>query len=146
MSLFNSTDSASNGISIKIYNGGAHTRDFTYIDDIKDEINSALNQSASTDNYWCGSEPSLCTSNVPSRLNNIGSNCPHKFIEYIDEIEECIGIPLLKEWLPLQPSEMIDAADEIKDMRQDFGFEPTMDIWQGLAELVAWYRKYYKIL
>ena len=64
------------GRPIDLFNGGNHTRDFTYVDDIVDGILLATDDIAAPDPAWDSDHPDPGTSNAPFRILNIGNNHP----------------------------------------------------------------------
>ena len=62
---------------INVHNKGNHFRDFTYIDDVIDQILKIINQ------------PS--TNNIPYQIFNIGSSRPIHLLKFIKIIEKYLG-------------------------------------------------------
>ena len=88
MALFKFTKNILEKIPIDVYNHGQHTRDFTYIDDIVEGVIKILNQKASINPQWNGSEPDPSSSKAPWRIYNIGNNNPIKLMDYIKVLEK----------------------------------------------------------
>jgi UDP-glucuronate 4-epimerase len=145
MALFNFTECALKGLPIKIYNGGYHTRDFTYIDDIVSGVVRVLERPAKGVINWNSDAPSFNSSSAPWRIYNIGNGRPCSLIDFVDAIEMHLGLSILKEYLPLQLGDMVDTAADIKDLEQDFNFSPKVDVVQGVGKFINWYRDYFRV-
>lgn len=136
MAYFSFTRSILNRKPIKIFNYGNMRRDFTYIDDIIEGIILVINKKPQ--NISNGNNKSL-----PYKIYNIGNNQPVNLIDFIEILEEQIGITATKELLPLQAGEVEETYADIDDLIQDTGFKPNTSIDVGLKYFVDWYRSYY---
>ncbi|RHX78294.1 NAD-dependent epimerase [Leptospira yasudae] len=145
MALFLFTKNILEGKPIKVFNGGNHTRDFTYIEDIVDGIIKASDRIASPNPNWNPKKPDPATSNAPYRIYNIGNNNPIKLSEYIEEIEQCLNKKAIKELLPLQPGDVPDTFADVSDLESELGFKPSISVKQGIRNFVNWYLEYYGI-
>jgi UDP-glucuronate 4-epimerase len=45
----------------------------------------------------------------------------------------------------MQPGDMLETYADIEASRRDFGFSPKIDIREGMARFVAWYRDHYRL-
>lgn len=142
MALFMFTKAILEGEKISLYNYGNHRRDFTYIDDIVDGVIRILDQPAAPNPDWNGINPDPGTSLAPWRLYNIGNNSPVELLDYIEAIEDALGIKADKELLPLQSGDVPDTYADVDDLVRDFSYKPSMDIKQGVKNFVDWYREY----
>ena len=88
------------GETIKVFNHGNHSRDFTYITDIAEGVLRSLDRPAEPDPDWSGAQPNPATSNAPWRIHNIGSNNPVKLGAFIEALENALGKKAKKEFLP----------------------------------------------
>jgi UDP-glucuronate 4-epimerase len=61
---------------------------------------------------------------------------------FIKTIEESIGQEAKKNFLPMQPGDVVATYANIDDMKRDFGFEPKTELSVGIANWAAWYRWY----
>jgi len=91
------------GEKIQVFNYGKHRRDFTYIDDIVEGVIRVLDRPAPPNPEWDGDHPDSATSRAPWRVYNIGNNNPVELMDYIEALEDSLGIKADKELLPLQP-------------------------------------------
>ncbi len=145
MALFKFTRAILEGRPIEVFNHGRHRRDFTYIDDIVEGILRTLDQVATGNPAWSGSDPDPGTSRAPWRVYNIGNHAPVELLRYIEVIEECIGRKAEKHLLPLQPGDVPDTFADVDDLRRDVGYHPATPVEEGVRRFVAWYRDYYGV-
>jgi UDP-glucuronate 4-epimerase len=128
---------------ITVFNYGKHRRDFTYIDDIVEGIIRILDRPAPLNSYWDSNTPDPATSSAPYRVYNIGNNNPIKLMDYIEALEASIGKIADKEFLPLQPGDVLETYAEIDDLVEQFGYKPSMSVKQGVENFAMWFREYY---
>ena len=55
------------------------------------------------------------------------------------------GKKATKEMLPLQPGDMPDTYANVDDLVEQFHYQPTTMVKDGVQRFVDWYRNYYKI-
>ncbi|WP_082360180.1 NAD-dependent epimerase [Comamonas kerstersii] len=134
----------SKGEKITVYNYGNHRRDFTYIDDIVEGIVRVLERPAASNLKWDGLNPDPGSSKAPWRVYNIGSNSPVHLMDFIAALEKNLGKVSEKILLPLQPGDVPDTFADIKDLVDDFNYQPKFNIEEGVKNFVDWYRDYYK--
>jgi UDP-glucuronate 4-epimerase len=128
------------GQTLDIYNFGNMERDFTYIDDIVEGLVRVLDKAPNA--------PKLETSSIsspPYRLYNIGNHKPVRLLQFIEIIEQALGQTAPKNFLPMQPGEVLTTYADIDDLVQDFGFKPSTSLEEGITRFVQWYRDYYRI-
>ena len=128
---------------ITVFNYGKHRRDFTYIDDIVEGIIRVLDRPAPLNSDWDSNAPDPATSSAPYRIYNIGNNNPIKLMDYIKAQEASIGKIADKEFLPLQPGDVMKTYAEIDDLVEQFEYKPSMSINQGVENFAMWFREYY---
>lgn len=135
------TSAISEDRPIKVFNHGKMRRDFTYIDDIVEGIVriQAIIPTANTD--WQGGADS---SAAPYRVFNIGNNQPVELEYFITQIEKALGKPAVKEYLPMQPGDVVETYADIDALSETTGFSPATSIEEGVERFVAWYKSYYK--
>ena len=145
MSLFLFTKKILAGESIDVFNNGHHQRDFTYVDDIVEGIAGALDSVAAANENWSASAPDPATSASPYRLYNIGSHNPVALMDFIGVLEDCLGIKAKKNFLPMQPGDVIATYADVDDLAADVGYSPATSLERGIEAFVNWYRHYYKV-
>ncbi len=145
MALFIFTKSILEGKPIKIFNHGKMKRDFTYIDDVVEGIVRLIDLIPVPDPNWNRETPHPGRSYAPYRLYNIGNNKPEDLMYFISVLEKVLGHKAKKEFLPLQPGDVIETYADIEDLTRDTGFRPITPIEEGIARFVQWYRSYYNV-
>ena len=125
MALFIFTKSIIDNKKIKIFNNGDMKRNFTYIDDIIDGIKRVIDHPKKYEIY------------------NIGNNRAENLIDFIENIERCLGKKALREYLPMQPGDVKTTMADIKKIMR-LGYNPKTNIPEGIKKFVKWYLEYYK--
>lgn len=128
---------------IKVFNHGKMTRDFTYIDDIVGGLRKILFQPAKSNPNWDASHPSNVSSTAPYRIYNIGNSSPIELMHFIETLEMEIGKKAIKEFLPLQPGDVLKTVADVSELEKEFQFHPLTSLDEGVNIFVKWYRKYY---
>lgn len=145
MALQKFTQAIINDKPIDIFNNGNHLRDFTYIDDIVEGTIKVIGETAYANDAWNSNNPDPATSKAPYRIYNIGNNKPVNLMNYIETLETSIGKKAKKNFLPIQPGDVLDTFAEIDSFVKHFEYKPKTSIKQGIENFVNWYRDYYKI-
>jgi UDP-glucuronate 4-epimerase len=143
MALFLFTKNILAGLPIEVFNGGAHQRDFTYIDDIVQGVIGAVDRVAAQDLNWDSRLPNPATSNAPYRIYNIGNERPVELTRYIEVLEACLGKRAQKTLLPMQPGDLPDTWADVAALTRDTGYTPRTDLETGVKRFVEWYLGYY---
>ena len=145
MALQKFTQAIIKGETIKIFNNGKHRRDFTYIDDIVEGIIRVLDRPALSDAKWSGDKPDPGSSKAPWRLYNIGNNSPVDLMDYIKILEKALNKEANKEFLPIQAGDVPDTWANVDDLVKEFDYQPMVEIEEGIANFVNWFKNYYKL-
>lgn len=126
------------GEPIPVFGEGNMERDFTYIDDIVTGVVAALDNPPPDDG-----QEKAGGSFGPHRLYNIGNNRAEHLGRMIDLLEECVGKPAIRNYLPMQPGDVRKTTADITAIQRDLGFEPSTPIDVGVPRFVDWYRSYH---
>ena len=145
MALFLFTKNILAGKPIKVFNYGNHTRDFTYIDDIVEGIIRVLDNTPQPNPDYDFSNGNPAGSSAPYRVYNIGNNSPVKLMDYVQAIENALGMKAEMELLPLQQGDVPDTEADVSKLVEDVGFKPDTTVQDGINRFIAWYRDYYKV-
>jgi UDP-glucuronate 4-epimerase len=143
MALFKFTAAALEGKTIDVYNHGQMARDFTYIDDLVEAIMRLVPAIPVT-----GQPVADCDSLspvAPFRLVNIGNGAPVSLLDFIEAIEQATGKPLARNYLPMQPGEVVKTWAESALLEALTGFRPNTKVRDGVQAFVDWYREYYAV-
>jgi len=143
MALFLFTKAILEEKAIKVFNHGNMQRDFTYIDDIIEGVVRVMGRLPEPNPTWNGDNPDPGTSYTSYKIYNIGNNNPVELMEFIAAIEKALGRQAKKEFLDLQPGDVIATYADIDDLIEDVGFKPRTSIDTGIKRFVAWFKEYY---
>ncbi|OUR80871.1 protein CapI [Colwellia psychrerythraea] len=145
MALFKFTKAIINGDSIDVYNNGDMRRDFTYIDDIVEGILRVQNIIPQGNKDWQVETGSAAQSTAPYQLYNIGNGNPVKLTEFIESLEDSIGIKAKQNLMPMQPGDVYQTYADVDDLFNTTGYKPAMSVSQGVDNFVNWYRDFYQV-
>ena len=144
MALFLFTKAILAGEPIQVFNNGQMGRDFTYVGDIVESLMRVLDKPAEPDPAFDSSQPDSATSWAPHRVFNIGNSNPTPLMEYIEALENALGITATKEFLPMQPGDVPATAADTSALEAWTGFKPNTSVKEGVAHFVSWYREFCK--
>ncbi len=65
-------------------------------------------------------------------------------MDFVELIENALGMKAKKEFLPMQPGDVRESFADIAKARKMLGFEPKTTIAEGVPKFVRWYREYFK--
>ncbi|MEB3273120.1 MAG: capsular biosynthesis protein CpsI, partial [Prochlorothrix sp.] len=68
---------------------------------------------------------------------------PVTLMHFIEVLERCLGKTATKEFLPMQPGDVVATYADVAALMADVGFQPNTTIEVGLERFVQWYRQYY---
>jgi len=145
MALYKFTKSIIASEPIQLYNQGKHRRDFTYIDDIVEGVIRVLDYPAIGNIKWDGKNPDPSTSAAPYSVYNIGNNHPVELMYYVNALEKSLGIVAKKEFLPIQPGDVLDTHADVSEIIRNFDYSPNTSVQTGIDNFISWYKNYYKI-
>ena len=120
--------SALEGREIAVYNHGNQRRDFTFISDIIDGLMAVVNKVGVVKN---------------ARVYNIGRGQPVGLLDFINGLERIGGFSLRKKLVDAQLGDVPTTYADISALKADFGFEPQINLEEGLEEFLHWFKKYY---
>jgi len=145
MALFLFTKAMLEGKPIQVFNNGEMVRDFTYVDDIVESLLRLLDKPATADSTFDPQVPNPSTSWAPHRVFNIGNSNPTPLMEYIEAVEQALGVTAEKQLLPMQPGDVPATAADTSALEAWVNFKPNTPVKEGVARFVAWYRQFYGV-
>lgn len=73
---------------------------------------------------------------------NIGNGAPVNLMEFVEILEQELGMPAIKEYVDMQPGDVATTWADCEDLFALTGFRPQTDLRTGLRKFVEWYREY----
>ena len=143
MAYFSFTKKILGGETINVFNHGKMERDFTYIDDITEGIARLIDRPPSKNPEWDETTDPLSESFAPYKIYNIGNNQPVTLEHFISTLEDQLGVKAKKNYMDMQPGDVVRTYADISDLEKDIDFRPSTTIEEGLERFVEWYREYY---
>jgi len=140
MAYFKFADKMRRGEPIQIYNNGDMRRDFTYIDDITAALQKML---CTVPDVIPGTAITEDSKGDRFKVYNIGNNQPENLMDYINTLEEALGMTAVKEFLPMQAGDVYQTYADVDELVRDFDFKPETTIKEGLGRFAEWYKEYY---
>jgi UDP-glucuronate 4-epimerase len=144
MALFLFTRAILAGEPIQVFNHGQMVRDFTYVDDVIESLIRVLDQPATPAPRFDSANPDPATSWAPHRVFNIGNSNPTPLLDYIEALENALGMKATKQFMPMQPGDVPATAADASALEAWTGFRPNTSVREGVARFVAWYRQFYE--
>lgn len=144
LALFKFVDAILDGRPIDIYNHGDMYRDFTYVDDlvrgIKLLIDTPPERPASKEEIKEGDNLSPV---APYRVVNIGNSDKVRLLDFVDAIEDELGVKAIRNYMEIQPGDVPATWANAELLQSLTGYRPQTDIKDGIREFVKWFRDYY---
>lgn len=135
MALFKFTEAILKGQPIDVFNHGQMARDFTYIDDIVEGIVRLRLKPPL---------PNQADEGV-NRIFNIGRGMPIALLDFIECLESALGIKAQRNYLPMQPGDVIKTWADVSALANWVDFSPQVAVEAGVAQFVEWYRHFYQV-
>jgi len=127
MALFRFTKNILEGKPIDVYNHGDMMRDFTYVGDIVEGFVLALEKP------------------MGYEIINLGNGSPVKLMDYISFIEKALGKKAKLNLMDMQPGDVKETSADISKAKKLLGFEPKVDVEEGVKRFVEWYKDFYSM-
>jgi len=124
MAYFIFTDKIMKGEPIELFAPDEMRRDFTYVDDIVDVFPTIL-------------------ANPPKsghKIYNLGNSKPNTLMQLVEAVEVACGQEAEKIILGKQKGDVSNTFADVSAAERDFGFNPKMELREGLECFVEWYR------
>jgi UDP-glucuronate 4-epimerase len=126
------------GKPIKLFNDGRMRRDFTYIDDVTEVVSRLLTRAPRSDP---ANQAERKTGQAPSLLYNVGTSQPVE-VNLVRLIEEAVGRPAVREYLPLQPGDVLETSADCSELERAVGFRPNTPLKEGVRHFVEWFQAF----
>lgn len=134
MAMFLFTDAILKEKPVNIFNHGNMERDFTYIDDITEGVVRILEKS-----------PKERIENKQLyKVYNIGNNNSVKLLDFVDAIENKLGVKANRNYMDIQPGDVEKTWANVDALIKDYNYSPNTSIKDGVSAFINWYKNYYK--
>lgn len=143
MALFKFAEAILAGRPIDVYNHGQMTRDFTYIDDVVEGVVRLAIKPAQGDAGFDSENPDAGRSIAPWKIFNIGNGQPTLLMDYITALETALGRKAAKNFIEIQPGDLVTTASDTQRLDDWVGFKPNTPIGVGVKKFVKWYLSEY---
>lgn len=144
LALFKFVDAMLDGRPIDIYNHGDMYRDFTYVEDLVRGIRLLIDavpiRPDSTDDIDDGDSLSPV---APYRIVNIGNSEKVKLLDFVEAIEEALGIEAKRNYMDMQKGDVPATWADASLLKKLTGYQPQTDVRAGIDRFVTWFRDYY---
>jgi UDP-glucuronate 4-epimerase len=144
MAPFKFTRSILEGTTIEVYAAGKVIRDFTYVDDVVEAI-CRLCEHVPTRADRAGGATPAGPSRAPYCVVNVGGGRPVGLEQFIATIEAAVGRKAVRRDLPMQPGDVPATFASTALLEELTGFRPKVELAEGVAAFVAWYRDYFRV-
>ncbi len=111
------------GLPIPVFGDGSMMRDYTFIDDIVDGVQRAMERCSGFHIY------------------NLGHSRPVSLFDLIAALEQALGKDAQIEHLPLQPGDVRRTFADVILSQKELGYEPSTALADGLRSFVDWLRQ-----
>ena len=132
MAIYKFFQNIINRKKIMIYNNGIHIRDFTYIDDVIQDILSIIKKKIKTKNNF--------------NIYNIGGGSKTSLLKLISMIEEIVGIKAKREFVKIQNGDVKKTYCNNKKFTKLYRKSKYTEIFKGLSLFYDWYKKYKNLI
>jgi len=134
MAYFSFTKSILNNETIRVFNNGNLSRDFTYIDDIILSIKSIV-ELIDTNNYRFENY----------EVFNIGNSNPIKLLDFIEILELNLEKKAIIEFTNMQKGDVHGTFSDSNKLYSAIKFKPSITLFSGLKLFVEWYKQFHDI-
>ena len=128
MAYYLFAEAISKNTPIKVFNNGKMERDFTYIDDIVNGVTKIIEANIVDREHY--------------KIYNIGNNKTESLIDFITIIEKALKKKVSKEMMPMQAGDVPKTWANIKEIKNDFDYQPKTSISVGISKFINWHLNY----
>ena len=130
MSLFKFTKSILKNDQLELYNNGHHIRDFTYIDDVINYIDSLI--------------LNVPKKEIPYDVYNIGSDKPNKLKLFLNLIEKSLKLKAKIKYTKMQKGDVYKTHANISKIIKLTKIKPNTNLKTGIDNFINWYKIFYR--
>ena len=144
LALYKFVDRMLDGRPIDIYNHGDMYRDFTYVDDLVRGIRLLIDAvPVRPETREDIPEGDSLSPVAPYRVVNIGNSEKIRLLDFIDAIEDSLGIKAERNYMDMQMGDVPATWANADLLRTLTGYVPETDFREGIDRFVKWFREYY---
>ena len=99
-----------------------------------------------SDKNWDPVHPNPSSSIAPYKIYNIGNNVPVKLTDFIQEIEDKMGMKANLDLMSMQLGDVASTHANIDETVEHFQYTPNTSVKEGISNFIDWYFKYQDIL
>lgn len=130
MAIYKFVDKIYKNQTIKLYNYGRHSRDFSYIDDVVKSISLIIKNTNKLKVY---------------NIFDIGKGKIDKLEDLLKILTQKINKKIKIEKIKMQDGDVLSTRANIKNFYKLFNFKPNISLKTGISNFVDWYKKYKNI-
>lgn len=142
LALYKFVDAILDGRPIDIYNHGDMYRDFTYVDDLVRAIRLLIDVVPVRPQDGVVPEGDSLSPVAPWRVVNIGNSDMVRLLDFVDAIEDCLGLKAERNYMGMQTGDVPATWADAELLKTLTGYRPMTDFRDGIAQFVDWYREY----
>lgn len=142
MALYKFVDATLQGKPIDVYNHGEMFRDFTYVTDLVRAIRLLMDAVPRRPADGVVPDGDSLSPVAPWRVVNIGNSTSVKLTDFIDAIEDALGLKTTRNLMPMQPGDVPRTFADASLLQRLTGYRPETDVREGVKHFVDWYRSY----
>lgn len=130
MAIYKFVDKIYKNQTIKLYNYGRHSRDFSYIDDVVKSISLIIKNTNKLKIY---------------NIFDIGKGKIDKLEDLLKILTQKINKKIKIKKIKMQDGDVFSTRANIKNFYKLFNFKPNISLKTGISNFVDWYKKYKNI-
>ena len=119
------TKAALSNETIKVFNHGNQSRDFTYINDIVNRVEKLSEKVGLIENK--------------AEIFNIGNGSPTPLMEFISILENQLKVKIKKEYIDSQPGDVKRTFADINKLEKIIGHYEGSSLSTGIEDMLNWY-------
>ena len=129
---------------IKVFNNGNMKRDFTFVEDISESIYRCCLKPPTREIIKEDFSEINNAYDAPYKIFNIGNNSSINLINFIDILENELGVKAIKEYLPMQQGDVEETFADSQALEKWIQYKPKTKLKEGIKIFSEWYKNYYK--
>ena len=146
MALFKFVDLMLRNEKIDIYNFGNMKRDFTYISDLIQALGLLLDVIPQLPLHRNSNiEGDSLSQTAPFRIINIGNSKPCTLEEFVNNIEDVLGIVAKKNMIGMQKGDVESTWACNKLLKRLTPYEGKISLKEGIKKFISWYIDHFDI-